>query len=192
MKPLQILSAVFLIGMIISCQNSKKNTFQFEVPTDEKAKKTVYYFVRHAEKDTTDKKNRDPQLTEEGIRRANYLATYFEDKDLNAFYSTDYSRTIQTLIPTAHKFKGDIVSYDPGKDSLFTKQFWENTYGKNVIILGHSNTSPQFVNEILEYDKYDNLDESNYNNFYKVEIDTDLKVIDTMLTKRVPKDFSYN
>jgi len=192
MRALYLLIAVFLISMMISCQNSKENTFQFDIPAGENPKKTVYYFVRHAEKDTTDKKDRDPQLTEEGIRRANYLATYFEDKDLNAFYSTDYSRTIQTLIPTIYKFKGEIISYNPSKDSLFTKQFWENTYGKNVIVLGHSNTSPRFVNEILEYNKYDNLDENNYNNFYKVEIDSELKVIDTMLTKRVPMDFSYN
>jgi phosphohistidine phosphatase SixA len=192
MKTIHFLSAALIISMIISCQSSENNTFQFDIPKGKNAKKTVYYFVRHAEKDTTDKENRDPQLTEEGIRRANYLATYFEDKDLNAFYSTDYSRTIQTLIPTVHKFKGDIISYKAEEDSLFTKQFWTETYGRNVLVLGHSNTSPRFVNEVLESDKYENLDESNYNNFYKVEIDADLKVTDTILTKKVPKNFSYN
>jgi phosphohistidine phosphatase SixA len=192
MKSLSLFGLLLCIALWTSCQESKDHNFQFDIPEGEEPMLTTYYFVRHAEKDTTDSQNKDPQLTEEGIRRANYLATYFADKKLDLFYSTDYSRTIQTLIPTIHRYKGDILSYEVRKDSLFTKEFWKTTYGKNVLVVGHSNTSPRFVNEIISESKYENLDENTYDVFFQVIIDENLKVKDSLITKKVPSDFNYN
>lgn len=182
-----------LISIVMSsCNSSNEQHFQFDIPEGKAAKKTTYYFLRHAEKDTTNPKDDDPELTEEGIRRANFMATYFADKNLELFYSTDYSRTIQTLIPIVHKFKGEIKSYDAKKDTLFTRDFWEATYGKNVLVVGHSNTNPKFVNEILSEKKYKDIDESNYDVFFKVVVEKDLSVKDTLLNQTVPMDFTYN
>lgn len=192
MKSIYLYVFILLATITSSCNISNKHNFQFDIPEGKEAEKTIYYFVRHAEKDIANPKNKDPQLTEDGIRRANYLATYFADKNLELFYSTDYNRTLQTLIPTVHQFKGEIQSYDAGKDSLFSKEFWQKTYGKNVLVVGHSNTSPRFVNEILLNQKYDDLDESNYDVFFKVEINKDLLVKDSLITRKVPKDFNYN
>lgn len=190
MKHSYIIALLSLI--LLSCNSSNEHDFQFEIPEGKEPQKTTYYFVRHAEKDTSNSKDDDPQLTEQGIRRANYMSTYFADKNLELFYSTDFSRTIQTLIPTVHQFKGDIKSYDAKKDTLFTQDFWKATYGKNVLVVGHSNTNPKFVNEILSEKKYQDIDESNYDVFFKVEVEKDLSVKDTLLTQKVPKDFSYN
>lgn len=189
LPPFLILPLV--VTVFTSCEPSQKHSFKFDIPEGKTPQKTTYYFVRHAEKDTTNPEDEDPQLTEEGIRRANYLATFFADKELEMFYSTDYSRTIQTLIPTIHQYKGEIRSYDAKKDSLFTKAFWEATYGKNVLVIGHSNTNPKFVNEIISENKYDDLDESNYDTLFKVEVLKDLSVKDSVITKKVPKDFDY-
>lgn len=180
--------------LCLSCQESpsKNKDFQFDIPEGLDTQNTTYYFVRHAEKDTTDKENRDPQLTEEGIRRANFLATYFKDKSLDMFYSTDYGRTLQTIIPTLHQFKGNIKSYTAGKDTLFDAEFWKATYGKKVLVLGHSNTSPRFMNEILSESVYDDLEENTYDIFFKMEIDKDLYLKDTLIQLKVPKEFSYN
>lgn len=192
MKSLLLFGLLLSIVLLTSCQQSKDHNFHFDIPEGKEPQATTYYFVRHAEKDTTDSNNKDPQLTEEGIRRANYLATYFSDKELDLFYSTDFSRTIQTLIPTIHQFKGDIQSYEASRDTLFHQEFWKTTYGKNVLVVGHSNTNPKFVNEILSENKYDDLDESNYDVFFKVSIDEDLNAKDSLITKKVPEDFSYN
>ncbi len=180
--------------LCLSCQESpsKNKDFQFDIPEGLDTQNTTYYFVRHAEKDTTDKENRDPQLTEEGIRRANFLATYFKDKSLDMFYSTDYGRTLQTIIPTLHQFKGNIKSYTAGKDTLFDAEFWKATYGKKVLVLGHSNTSPRFMNEILSESVYDDLEENTYDIFFKMEIDKNLYLKDTLIQLKVPKEFSYN
>ena len=192
MKSISFLSLLFVLSLMSSCNQSGENNFQFEIPEGKEPQKTTYYFVRHAEKDTTNPENEDPQLSEKGIRRANYLASYFSDKELDLFYSTDYSRTIQTLIPTVQQFEGEIQNYDGKKDTLFNKSFWENTYGKDVLVIGHSNTSPRFVNEILSENKYENLNEMNYDEFFKVEIDKDLTIKDLLINEEVPENFNYN
>ncbi len=187
-----IFIALISILTFLSCKDTQESKFQFDSPKDVEAKSTTYYFVRHAEKNTTDLEDKDPHLTEEGLKRANYLQTYFADKNLEMFYSTDYNRTIQTLIPTIHHFKGEMMNYDGSADTLFTRKFWEETYGKNVLVVGHSNTNPRFVNEILQNETYEELDESNYDVFFKVEIDEELNIRDSLITKRVPENFSYN
>jgi broad specificity phosphatase PhoE len=62
---------------------------------------TTYYLIRHAEKDRTDKTNRNPNLNEKGIKRSDKWATYFKKIDLDAVYSTIYNRTMQTAKPTS-------------------------------------------------------------------------------------------
>jgi hypothetical protein len=39
---------------------------------------------------------------------------------------------------------------------------------------------------------YDNLEENTYDIFFKMEIDKDLHLKDTLIQLKVPKDFSYN
>ncbi|NEV93134.1 histidine phosphatase family protein [Psychroflexus sp. YR1-1] len=188
--PLYIISLIVLL--MTSCKESSTSSFPYDIPEGQDPRNTTYYFLRHAEKDTSNPQEKDPHLTDEGIRRANYMATYFADKDFDLFYSTDYSRTIQTLIPIVHKFKGTIQSYEAQKDTLFTEAFWKETYGKNVLVVGHSNTNPKFVNEIISEEKYQDLDESNYDVFFKVEVKKDLSLKDSMITREVPEDFTYN
>lgn len=185
MKYFLILS--ILSFSVMSCKSDKDNdkeisSFQYEIPDSEadSPKSTLYYFVRHAEKDTTDAKNDDLQLTDKGLERAAFISEFFKKKDLNAFYATNYKRNLQTIIPTAHYYRSRIENFDSNADTLFTKEFWKNTYGENVLIIGHSNTNPRFVNEILQSEKYENLEENNYNTIFQVEITKDLKVKDSV------------
>lgn len=126
---------------------------------DSKSKKdkdtTVYYLIRHAEKDRSDETNRNPDLTEAGLIRANNWAKHFEDINLDAVYSTNYNRTQQTATPTA-KAKGlEVLSYNPSK--LYSDEFKAATKGKSVLVVGHSNTTPVFANAILGEKKYENM-----------------------------------
>ena len=45
---------------------------------------TTYYFIRHAEKDTTDTSNKNPELTETGKKRAQNWTKTFKDIDILA------------------------------------------------------------------------------------------------------------
>lgn len=108
---------------------------------------TTYYLIRHAEKDRTNPANQDPNLNEDGLKRAEKWATYFKDISLNAVYSTNYKRTQQTAKPTATAKKLEILSYNPRE--LYAADFQKATVGKSVLIVGHSNTTPAFVNKIM-------------------------------------------
>ena len=129
---------------------------------------TTYYLIRHAEKDRTDKTNRNPNLNFEGEKRAQKWSEYFNNIDLDAVYSTNYNRTIETATPTAMSKKLEIIKYDPR--NMYDSIFQQNTKGKTVLIVGHSNTTPAFVNKIIGEKLYDNIDDSVNSNLFKVTV----------------------
>ena len=189
MKPYSFFSIIIVLNLLFACQKQPSENFQFKIPDGQEAMQTTYYFVRHAEKDTTNPENKDPKLNAKGVQRANYLAHFFADKSLDAFYTTDFVRTVKTLEPTADFYQQKMTYYEVPEDSLFTHEFWKKTYGKQALVVGHSNTSPRFVNEIIEEYTYENLNENNYDVYFKVQIDKNLEVKDSLLTLKVPEDF---
>lgn len=140
---------------------------------------TTYYFIRHAEKDRSDNTNRDPDLIQDGILRAAKWSLVFENVDFDAVYSTDYNRTKQTAQPTAEKNGLEVEIYDPTQ--LFSEEFVINTKGKTVLVVGHSNTTPAFVNAVLGTKKYDDMDDSNNAGLYIVTISRSGEIFDTVL-----------
>lgn len=149
--------------LIISsaCGHENKKAMS-QTPSDQ----TTYYFIRHAEKDLSDPSNRNPKLTEQGEQRAQEWMTYFKNKNIQAVYSTNYERTMNTALPTSNAFGLIIRNYDPSK--LYTEEFQAETKGKNVLIVGHSNTTPAFVNKVLGKSTYTDIDESEYGHLYRV------------------------
>lgn len=129
---------------------------------------TTYYLIRHAEKDRSDPENRNPSLTEEGTARANRWAAHFKGIPLDMVYSTNYNRTIETATPTATQKGLKVQSYDPR--TLFDADFQKATEGKTVLVVGHSNTTPMFVNTILKEERYQHIDDNNNSNLYRVTI----------------------
>lgn len=181
---------LYLLPLLIitACQNSKptshENVFWYDLPT-ENAQKTTYYLIRHAEKNRTNPDEKDPLLTEKGLKRANHWAKYFEEKNIDQIFSSNYTRCIQTAIPSASLNQLKIHDYDVKKDTLFTADFWKKTYGKTNLVIGHSNTTPQFVNQILNADKYEMIDDSVNYKLFKVEINEDLKTKDTVINEKL-------
>ena len=129
---------------------------------------TTFYFIRHADKVLTNKKDRDPDLTKKGYARAQNWVKVLSDVKFDMVYSSNYKRTIETARPTAKANDIEIKIYNPKKP--FDKKFQNDTKGKTVLIVGHSNSSPTFVNTILGKSKYEEIDESNYTNLYIVHI----------------------
>jgi phosphohistidine phosphatase SixA len=157
-----------LMIFIIACGSDKKELRQLQIPEGKSPAVTSYYLIRHAEKLRDSSYNGNPELNPKGFERSKYWGEYFKDKELDLFYTTDYLRTFQTLIPVVYPYKGKIRFYKPG-DSMFTDKFWSETYGKNSIIVGH--TTPQFVNQIIGKNKYESIPDTINYRVYKVEID---------------------
>jgi broad specificity phosphatase PhoE len=87
---------------------------------------------------------------------------------LDAIYSTNYHRTIETAQPTARKNGLDINTYDAG--TIDTETFLRDNLGKHVLIVGHSDTTPKFVNSVIGKQIYSDIDDSNNGNIYIVTI----------------------
>lgn len=133
---------------------------------------TTYYFIRHAEKIRTNPNDKDPGLSFDGYKRADKWKAVLSNVKFDAVYSSNYNRTKLTAKPTADANKLPILLYDPSK--MYTESFKFNTKGKNVLIVGHSNTTPAFVNTILGENKYKQISDDNNSNLYIVTVTGDV------------------
>ncbi len=173
MKHLFILFFTIFFALPTVAQDTINETIEHPTET------TTYYFIRHAEKDRSDANNKNPNLIQEGILRAAKWSLVFDNVKFDAIYSTDYNRTKQTAQPTAEKNGLDITIYNPR--NLYSEDFINNTKGKIVLVVGHSNTTPQFVNAVIGHEKYKSIDDNNNANLYIVTISISGEISDTLL-----------
>jgi broad specificity phosphatase PhoE len=149
--------------ILISCEETETKS---TTPTKADTETTLYYLIRHAEKDTLDPKEENPQLTDKGKKRAEKWAEIFKNIKFDAVYSTDFTRTRLTAEPSAKANNLEVILYKPNSMNIDT--FKSETKGKTILIVGHSNSIPKFTNDLLDKKKYEQLDESVYGNLYIV------------------------
>lgn len=73
-----------------------------------------------------------------------------------------------TAAPTSVKKDIDIKYYDP--TSIDIEEFKLVNEGKNVLVVGHSNTTPVMVNKVIGMDKYEPMDDSDNGSLFIVRI----------------------
>lgn len=129
---------------------------------------TTYLLIRHAEKEKSNFEDKNPHLNELGFKRALRWSQIFKDIDIDSVYTTNYNRTLETANPTAASHHLKPIFYNPS-DVDYVK-FKEKTKGKTVLIVGHSNTIPNFVNSLIGQEKYSQIADSNYANLYIVTL----------------------
>lgn len=137
-----------------------------ESQPDPQPLKTVVYLIRHAEKADA---SADPDLSAAGLQRANNWSVILQDVVFSAFYSTNYKRTKQTIQPTATANEKTVTIYDPSNFSI--ANIVANHAGKNIFIVGHSNTIPQLINAYLGQNVYADIPETEFGNLYKVTVE---------------------
>ncbi|MFV8281574.1 SixA phosphatase family protein [Christiangramia marina] len=164
-----VLPFIFLFG--ISSEDNIQNNIVQET--------TTYYFIRHAEKDRSDKSEKDPNLTAEGLKRAQIWAEVLKDIPLDMVLSTNYKRTLQTGAPIAGRKQLSMENYNAGNG--YNDEFRKRTSGKRVLVVGHSNTTPQFVNKILGEDKYADIDDTENGALFIVQILPNNEILDQVL-----------
>ena len=140
---------------------------------------TTYYFIRHAEKLRIDKTDKNPNLNYKGYKRAEAWKDIFSNITFDAIYSTDYNRTKLTAKPTADRNNLPILLYNP--KAMYSEAFKNNTKGKTVLVVGHSNTTNVFVNKILGVEKYHEINDNNNSNLYIVTVSSDGKSSSVLL-----------
>lgn len=129
---------------------------------------STFYLIRHAEKVRTDKSDKDPKLNKYGMLRAIKWQEYFSDKNISKIYSTNYKRTLETVKPIQES--SDIIPIIYSPSDIDYKNFIMSNKIEVVLIVGHSNTIPDFVNGLISENVYSQIDDLNNSNLYVVNI----------------------
>lgn len=161
MKKLFLLCIIPIV--LFSCVDMKQPKPENNIPDI-----TTYYLIRHAEKDRSDPDNKNPDLNEEGIIRAALWSKVFQKIKFDEIYSTELKRTQQTV--SAISLQSDVKLTPYSADNLYSEDFKMRTQGKIVLVAGHSNTTPQFVNKIIGEDRYPNMDDNDNGSLYIVTV----------------------
>ena len=127
----------------------------------------IIFLVRHAEKAEDIAGDRNPSLNEAGLLRAEHLAEMLSTADIKLIYSTDFKRTTETGLPLANLLGITIKKYDSRAPDALNKILSE-TDNARILIIGHSNTVPKMVNELLGSEKYPLLGEEEYDKLFMI------------------------
>ena len=128
-------------------------------------KTTTYYISRHAER--AGAMGNDPQLTPEGEKQAEDLKDYLQGKNIKAIYSTNFNRTRATAQPTSQHFSLPINIYTPQQANAMLDSL-KAVNKNNILIVGHSNTVDDMVNQLMGASTMSDLAETEYGNLFIV------------------------
>jgi broad specificity phosphatase PhoE len=112
---------------------------------------TIIFLVRHAAKSMESSDN--PSLSAKGKQQAEKLANLLSDAEIEAIYSTDTKRTKETAEPLAQKLTLPVTLYD-AKNKNFPADLLKKHAGKKILLVGHSNTLPDFLNAFSRSQSY--------------------------------------
>jgi len=162
---MKFLKLILLTGFIFlqSCKEEQPVT---SVKADSGI--TTFYLIRHAEKDRSNPEDADPELNQKGLGRAMHWAEILKDANIDAIYATDFARTAMTAAPASVKYNIDLQYYDPR--TLDLEQFKTDNLNKNVLVVGHSNTTSEMLNLLVGADTYQALDDRENGTLFIVKI----------------------
>lgn len=135
--------------------------------TQENSKLFTVYLVRHSEKDLSSNNGGDPPLTPCGEERSEHLSTFLGAVQLDAVYSTDYTRTESTARPTAQAKGLEVQEYDGNDLEALAKLLIERK--QDALVVGHSNTTGVLAGMLISEELAD-IDLDTYNRIYQVVI----------------------
>ena len=155
MRKIILFSLLFITMATLQAQESVEKT-------------TTYFLIRHAEKVRENPADKNPDLNEKGFQRAENWKQVLQYISFDAIYSTDYKRTLKTIKPISKKLNLTPLIYNPSKVDF--ELFQVENAGKNVLIVGHSNTIPQFVNGLIHQQKYQEMEDDEFSHLYIVTV----------------------
>ncbi|WP_157813293.1 phosphoglycerate mutase family protein [Flavobacterium sp. 5] len=129
-----------------------------------KSKTTTFILIRHAEKESN---GDNPNLSGDGISRAEELRHVLNTVPISAIYSTPYNRTRQTVQSLAFERGIPITEYaakNPAKQLI--DEVLASYIGKTVVIVGHSNTVPEIIKTLTNGFNKITISESQYDNMF--------------------------
>jgi len=125
---------------------------------------TTYYIVRHAERQDN---SADTPLSAAGFARADILRDTLLGKGIDLIYASTFQRTQQTAQPLATALQLPLGIYRPDTTAGFIAAL-KQIRGKQVLVVGHSNTIPQVVEDLSGHIVA--IPENDFDNLFVVRI----------------------
>jgi len=154
-----------LLASLLACKPGVSSRAEPQTPQA----KTIY-IVRHAEKQHVDGE-RDPELTEAGHGRAAALRERLATVKLDAIFSSNYRRTLQTVAPLVDVTGLDITLYDPAAPAADFAESLRASPATQLLIAGHSNTIPTLLAALGA--TIEPIDEGRYGDLFIVTLQGD-------------------
>ncbi len=145
----------------------ERDTIVEVIPEDSSV---VIICVRHAE---TAGGGSNPNLSTAGIVRAEDLAHALSNFDLSTVYSSNFNRTRQTAQPTADSQGHTTEIYNAFNIPGFANDLRSEHRGQSVLVVGHSNTTPELINALSQTTSIPTFNENTYDNLYIVHLKID-------------------
>ena len=108
---------------------------------------TTVILIRHA--DRTSSTNSDPPLNTQGEARAQKLIHVLGKSGIEAIYHSHFTRSKQTAKPLAAHLPG-IATKQIDEALEIKNDILANHAGKAVLVIGHSDTVPDLINQLSE------------------------------------------
>lgn len=128
------------------------------------------YLVRHAEKQAPApgaKPDKDPPLSEAGLRRAAALVQVMANVELAGIFATQFKRTQQTVEPVA-KARGLTVEIVGAGETPALAARIRALSGKAALVAGHSNTVPEVAAALGASDPFA-IDDDEFGDLFVLE-----------------------
>ncbi|MBD1389192.1 histidine phosphatase family protein [Neiella sp. HB171785] len=124
------------------------------------------YLTRHAEKTSLQD---NPGLTTCGQQRALYLGQWLarQQPQIEAIYSTDYRRTLDTAAASAEILQLSVQHYDPRQLPQFAERLLAAK--QTALVVGHSNTTPQLA-FLLSDQQASPIDHDEFGRIYRLDV----------------------
>ncbi len=135
---------VFGILIVSACRCGSDDNVNREVPRGENDAVTTVIIVRHAEKAAEPAE--DPQLSGQGIERANLLTNMLINKNVTAIYTSRYRRARETASPLADE--SGIVPIEINEAELIVRSILENNSGQTILVVAHTDTIPEIIKNL--------------------------------------------
>jgi len=127
--------------VLVSCSAAVLGRFPQHASTEP----VTVFFVRHAEKNSSDPTDHDPSLTADGERRAQVLAKLLSKTGASHLYSSPLRRTRSTLAPLAKLLGLEVEAIPPQEQARQVEELRLLPPGSVAVVAGHSNTVPAMV-----------------------------------------------
>jgi broad specificity phosphatase PhoE len=161
----RIFLLLLIAGPFVSCQTSTTSS-SVELNDKLNTTPTTVFLVRHSEKES----GSDPVLSELGLERNAALESMLSEVKFDAVFSTPFQRTEMTANAICNAQNLELINYDHKDLTGLAKKIQEEYRGQQVLVVGHSNTTPTLCGILDGSNAHEAFDESDYSNLMMVVI----------------------